>query len=197
MEAKLQTTIPGDLAQAIQDSPVLSQVLKRWSEIELPECWLVAGSIAQTYWNRCHNFNPCYGVRDIDIVYFDSGDLTQASEITQATRVEALFEDLPVGLDVKNEARVHLWYEQKFGYSLKPYTSTIAAIDTFPTTATTIGVRPNGGDLEAYATYGYEDLLAMVVRANKIQITEQTYHTKVGRWQELWPLLRIVNWNDV
>src|ERR1700730_3374080 len=38
-------------------------------------------------------------------------------------------------------ARVHLWYEDRFGYALKPYLSSADAIATFPTTATAVGVR--------------------------------------------------------
>jgi hypothetical protein len=37
--------------------------------------------------------------------------------------------------DVKNEARVHLWYERRFGRHLEPYRSTGDAIATWPTTA--------------------------------------------------------------
>ena len=43
-----------------------------------------------------------------------------------------------------NETRVHLWYEAHFGYRIDPYASVEDAINTWPTTATSIGVRRGG-----------------------------------------------------
>jgi hypothetical protein len=175
---------------------LLAHVLERWDDVALPECWLVAGAIAQTFWNCAHNLPAENGIDDIDIVYFDDDDISEESEIVQSLRVRRLFDDLPVRFDVRNEARVHLWYEQKFGYALQPYTSTKSAIDTFPTTATTIGLRPSTVGLEAYASFGYEDLVELVVRPNKTQITRETYQAKVQRWKPIWPLLRVIDWDE-
>src|SRR5260370_40606051 len=76
-------------------------------------------------------------------------------------RLRCRFTRLSLKLDVKNEARVHLWYEEKFGYPIPPYRSTAAAIATFPTTATSIGVRWCGGRLECCAPYGLDDLFSI------------------------------------
>jgi hypothetical protein len=48
---------------------------------------------------------------------------------------------LPIafGIDVKNEARVHLWYKSHFGYDIPPYHSVEEAMDSWPTTATAVG----------------------------------------------------------
>lgn len=129
-------------------SPLLSALLHDWDKIALPDAWLVAGAIAQTLWNQTFGFPPAHGINDIDIVYFDANDLSEDAEVEHSARVRRAFSDLPVWIDVKNEARVHLWYEGKFGYPIKPYTSTTDAIATFPTTATAVGVRPGSGSLE-------------------------------------------------
>lgn len=184
------------IERALRNSPVLAPVLTRWAMLELPDCWLVAGAVAQTVWNDRFDLPADHGVRDIDIVYFDANDLSEASEARNAARLATLFSDLPVRLDVKNEARVHLWYEARFGYAIEPYQSTRAAIATFPTTATAVGVRPSAAGLEVEATFGLDDLRAGRVRPNKRQVTQAIYEAKVARWQALWPGLGIAAWSE-
>lgn len=69
------------------------------------------------------------------------------------------------------------------------------AIDSFPTTATAIGLRRGPGHAEVYATFGLSDLLAGVVRPNKRLITRDVYEAKVARWVGLWPRLEVVAWD--
>lgn len=175
-------------------SQMLSALLRNWEKVALPDSWLVAGAIAQTVWNHRFGFPPAHGINDIDIVYFDASDLSEDAEAEHAAGVRRAFSDLPVWIDVKNEARVHLWYEAKFGYSLKPYTSTTDAIATFPTTATAVGLCPRNGNLELCAPFGLSDLLGGIVRPNKRQIRREIYEQKVSRWVKLWPDLNVVGW---
>lgn len=185
------------LEAMLQRSPLLSIIVARWSHISLPDAWLVAGAIAQTVWNDGFGLPAEHGIADVDIVYFDGDDLSAESEAAQSARVRDLFADLSVWTDVKNEARVHLWYEAKFGQPLTPYVSTADAISTFPTTATAVGIRPGTNGLELVAPFGLADLLGLIVRPNKKQISRQVYEAKVERWLTLWPGLRIVPWDHV
>ena len=60
-----------------------------------------------------------------------------------------------------------LSYEQKFGVSCPPHTSTEAAIDTFEATAACLGVRRGpSGRWRIYAPYGLADVFNLVVRPN-------------------------------
>jgi hypothetical protein len=101
---------------------------------------------------------------------------------------------LPVRLDIKNEARVHLWYEAKFGSAIAPYSSTAHAITTFPTTAIAIGVQPTSSGPLISAPFGLADLFGLIVRPNKAQITRSIYEAKATRWKALWPQLTIIEW---
>ena len=89
-----------------------------------------------------------------------------------------MFKDLKVKAEIRNEARVHLWYKDRFGKPLSfldsfgnvsgTYKSVEDAISTWPTTATSIGVRLGAyGKFEVYAPFGPNDLLDMIVRPNK------------------------------
>lgn len=188
--------LPNEVISAIQTNPVLSEVLGCWDEVALPDSFLVAGAIVQSYWNAVHELPPLHGVSDIDLIYFDPHDLTEASETRHAARINERFNEAGVRFDVKNEARVHLWYEGKFGYPIEPYTSSKNAIDTFPITAGCIGIRPDRGALASYASFGFGDLLNLLVRPNKRQVTRQIYAEKTSRWRELWPLIEIIEWAD-
>jgi hypothetical protein len=151
--------------------------------------------VAQTVWNVAHGKAPGADILDYDLVYYDA-DPSEARERRIQCEARALVADLPIELDVTNEARVHLWYPRQFGYGIQPYQSTEDAIGTWPTTATAIGVRPRGRGLEVWAPFGTDDLFNLVVRPNRVQITPEIYDAKVARWVTRWPSLVALTWED-
>jgi hypothetical protein len=146
-------------------------------------------------WNDLHGYAATHGIKDYDIVYYDAGDLTSDGEAHVAEALGALCADLSVRVDVKNEARVHLWYERRFGKRIEPYRSSGDAISTWPTTAASVGVRVGDRKLTVCAPFGLRDLFAMVVRPNKTLITRDIYEEKVQRWRTAWPRLTVLDWD--
>jgi hypothetical protein len=185
------------LEVALRQNKWLGEILERFEEIGLPDSWLVAGGIAQTIWNLGCGQPAEFGLKDVDFIYFDEQDLSLEAEFDHERHLRDLFRHLPVKLDVKNEARVHLWYEKRFGYAITPYLSSADAIATFPTTATAVGVRWIRGKLECCAPFGLDDLFGLVVRPNKRQITRAIYEAKVDRWRSIWPRLTFLPWEDM
>jgi uncharacterized protein len=96
--------------------------------------------------------------------------------------------------DVKNQARVHNSYERRFGRHLEPYRSTGDAIATWPTTASSVGVRYDGHTFVVCAPFGLADLFSMVARANKTIVTRDVFEEKVARWAAQWPQLTVIPW---
>lgn len=184
------------LAAIAARHPFLKIVMARFDAIDLPDAWLVAGAVAQSVWNDTTGRSPTHGMKDIDIVYFDDSDLSASAEAGHEARLRALFAGLPLELDVKNEARVHLWYADAFGTGIEPYRSTADAIATFPTTATSIGIRPGRGTMDVCAPFGLDDLFVGIVRPNKRQVTQSVYDAKTARWRTLWPELTYVDWDS-
>lgn len=183
------------LETALTKSTTIREVLAQVPALGLPDWYLGAGAVAQTVWNELHGFSLDTGIEDVDLVYFDP-DLSYAAEDAFIQRGKHLLGSLAVEVEIRNEARVHLWYEQKFGTQIKPYASTEDAINTWPATATAIGVRRDpSGEFIVYAPYGLNDLLGMIVRPNKGQITRDIYERKARRWQAIWPNLRVVPWD--
>lgn len=178
----------------LRRNPSLRAVLDCWTALRLPDAWIVAGALAQSIWNQEHGRPADADIKDIDIVYFNASDLSAEGEAAEEVRIRNLFAGLGPRFDVKNEARVHLWYGRKFGREIAPYTSTADAIATFPTTATSVGVQPVGGGLAIEAPFGLDDLLGMVVRPNRALASRAVYEAKADRWRLNWPRLDIRPW---
>jgi hypothetical protein len=182
------------LRVALNQNPMAERVLAVAAEVGLPNWYFGAGGVAQTVWNLRHAFPPAEGIKDYDLVYFDPVDLSAEAETRLEQVVASRLDDLGVIVDVKNQARVHLWYEARFGRRLEPYLSTEEAIATWPTTASSVGVRRDGEDFVVCAPFGLSDLLGMVARPNKTVVTREVYEEKVSRWAARWPKLRIIAW---
>ena len=187
-----------DQVQALESiarsKPVVAGVLDRVPALQLGSWYIGAGAVAGTVWNHLHGFAPAHGIKDYDIVYFDAEDLSEPAEKAVAARVTELLGANGAALDVTNEARVHTWYEQRFGRSLAPYRSVEHAIATWPTTASSIGVRCDDGDFVVCAPFGLADLFAMVLRANTTLVEEPVYRAKAERWCATWPQLTALPW---
>jgi uncharacterized protein len=182
------------LLTLLEQNPPLLEVIHTIPALNLPHCFVAGASIAQTLWNIRHGFSPEAHIKDIDLVYFDPQDLSEESETRHQKRIQEHFAHLPMPVDVKNEARVHLWYKNTFGYDINPYTSVEEAIATFPITAGCIGIRKEENGYLIYTAFGYNDLFDCVVRPNKKQITQEIYEAKLRRWRPLWPNLTYVQW---
>ncbi len=181
------------LLTSIRQNPFVMQVIDAIPDLGLPNCYVAGACIAQTVWNLGHHKEPHADIKDVDLVYFDA-ELSKEKEFWERTRVRNLFKNFPIEIDVINEARVHLWYKDSFGYDIKPYTSTEDAISTFPISAGVLGLRKENSAYKIFAPLGLEDVFNLVVRANKKQITKEIYAAKLKRWQPCWPTLTYLTW---
>lgn len=184
------------MAATLRRNPDLATLLDGFAAIGLPDCWIVAGAVTQTLWNDAHGFPPGHAIRDIDIIYHDAADLSAEAEAATEARLRVLFPALTARLDVKNQARVHVWYGAKFGRAIGQYRSSAEAIATFPATATAIGIRPGTQGLDICAPFGTADLLGLIVRPNRRLVTEAAYTAKAARWRAAWPRLTVHGWED-
>lgn len=180
---------------ALARNEVLTEVLARAAKLDLPGWYLTAGCLFQTVWNVVTGRPPTAGIKDYDLFYFDESDLSWEAENEAIQHGAELFGGLPAEVEIRNEARVHLWYEQRFGVPCAPYTSTEHAIDTFPATTCCLGVRLEGhGHWRVYAPHGLADVFNLVVRPNPVQAPGRIYEAKARRWLEHWPALTVLPW---
>lgn len=129
------------LRSVLSRNEVLADVMTRAATLELPGWYVTAGCLFQTVWNVVTGRPPTNGIKDYDVFYFDGTDLSWEAEDAVIKAGKEVFAGLPAEVEIRNEARVHLWYEQKFGVPCPPHESTEAAIDSFAATTCCLGVR--------------------------------------------------------
>ena len=178
----------------VQRNPVNRVLLERAGRLCLPDWWLAAGALFQTVWNVMDGRDPVAGIRDYDLFYFDP-DISWAAEDAVIRQAHELFADVDAVIEVRNEARVHVWYEEHFGVPAAPFTSTADAVDHFASTTCCYAVtRGAHGTLEVYAPHGFDDLFGQRVRPNPLLAPREVYESKAGRWAQEWPGLVVDPW---
>lgn len=176
-------------------NPQVRRVLERSAALDLPDWYLTAGCLFQTAWNVLDGHPPERGIRDYDLFYCDHSDLSWEAEDRVLRRAAEAFADVDGVVEVRNEARVHLWYEQRFGRPCPPFRSSADAIDHFAATACSVGIRQQAdGSLAVYAPFGFADLLGLVVRPHPVLAPREVYEAKAARWKALWPRLVVLPW---
>jgi uncharacterized protein len=180
------------LIEAVLQNRANQIILQRLPEFGLPDAWLVAGSVIQTAWNVLTGRAPDYGIKDYDILYFDA-DTSWEAEDANIRRVAAAVSDISVSVEVRNQARVHLWYPNKFGIGYPPLQRATQGIDRFLTVAAQIGIRPAEGNYHIYAPHGLEDLSTLTIRPNLCpNFSAHLYEAKAAAWKARWPELTIL-----
>jgi uncharacterized protein len=180
---------------AAAQNQTLAEVLTGAAEMGLPHWYLIAGCLYQTVWNVLTGRPPEAGILDYDLAYFDDADLSWEAEDAVIQAGQKAFAGLPAPVQIRNQARVHLWYEHKYGVPCAPHESTEAAIDTFEATTACLGVRLEpDGRWRVYAPHGLSDVFNLVVRPNPVLAPRHVYRSKTARWRREWPALTILPW---
>jgi hypothetical protein len=177
-------------------NPVVAAIVERMPALDLPGAYLAAGGLFQTVWNVLSGRPVGAGINDYDLLYFDDSDLSYEAEDQWIRRAADAFSDLPAVVEVRNEARVHLWYEQKFGVPCAPFVCVEDAISRFAATTCAVGITPVGHGLQVCAPYGFTDLFALVVRPNPVLAPRHVYEAKATRWRSEWPQLTVLPWPE-
>lgn len=164
-------------------------ILAHMPELGLEDCWLVSGSLFQTVWNRLTDRALDHGIKDYDVFYFDP-DTSFEAEDRAIARARTLFAPLGLEVELRNQARVHLWYEAKFGTAYPPLRSSREGIDRFLAPACMVGVAADG---QIYAPHGFDDMESMTIRPNRApNFSAERYAEKAARWKALWPELTVI-----
>ena len=176
--------------------PTVRAVLDRAPDLGLADAWLTAGVLFQTVWNTLTGRPAGTGIRDADLFYFDP-DTSWDAEDAVIRAGSGLFADLPVPVEIRNQARVHLWYADHFGSPAPPFRDCADAIASFAAVCCSVGVGVDGqGRPRVLAPYGFDDLFALVVRPNRRLAPRHVYEAKAARWLQHWPELTVLACDD-
>ena len=161
-------------------------------DLALPDAWIVSGCLVQTAWNGLTGRAIDYGINDYDVFYFDD-DTSWQAEDDVIRKVQGQLTALGVKVEVRNQARVHLWYPQKHGLPYPALKGSTEGIDRFLTRNTKIGIRRAADGYDVYAPHGFDDIAGMIVRPNPgPNFSRANYEAKAARWKAVWPEIRVI-----
>ena len=180
------------LAAALRN-PVNEIIVDELFQLALPDAWIVSGCLVQTAWNVQTKRAVAYGIADYDIFYFDPDTSWQAEDAV-IRQLQSRLKNLGVTVEVRNQARVHLWYPQKHGLPYPALRSSTQGIDRFLTKNTQVGIRRTQNGFDVYAPNGFDDIADMIVRPNPgPNFSAANYTAKARRWKLLWPELTVLD----
>ena len=188
-----QEALAARLRAIARATPWCMQALHAVAQLGLPHCCIGAGAVRNLVWDALHGYAQPSALSDVDVAYFDAHDLHPRREAELRQRLETVLPGVP--WEVCNQARVHLWFEDAFGYAVPPLQSLDDAIATWPEFATAVGIwlRPDG-EIGILAPHGLDDLFGMVVRRNPARISEDGYAQRLAdkRYAACWPHVTIL-----
>src|SRR5690606_16826437 len=129
------------LEDIVRAQPVLMAVLRGLREMALPDHLVGGGAIYNEVWNTLSSRPALTGVKDIDAIYFDDSDLSYEAEDRVIQRITQMFAALPLPVELRNQARVHLWYPQKFGSAFSPLSCSAESLTRYASRTHAVAVR--------------------------------------------------------
>jgi len=179
----------------IRSDPDLMRLLVCLRAIGLPQWLLVAGCLYQTVWNVLTGRPRGTGIKDYDVIYYDGTDLSWEAEDGVIRSVATATRDCVGPVEVRNQARVHLWFPGRFGIAYPQLASADEALRNYSSIAYAVGVRLEHDDaLDTVAPFGLDDVFAMVIRPNRALNNAATHASKGERIKAIWPETVIEPW---
>lgn len=183
------------LEEIVRAAPSLMAALGQSRAFDLPDWMIVSGAVYQRVWNHLTGRDPDHGVRDYDLVYFDASDLSYEAEDVEIQRARHHFQPpLDQLVEVRNQARVHLWFEDHFGQPFSPLASTAEALERFVAPAFSIGIRLEADDsLTLFAPFGLDDLFDMALKPTPGRPLARDWDRIIASVQARWPEVSVRN----
>lgn len=188
------TDLEAELTDIVRADPSLMHVLTTMRTLDLPDWRLFSGAVYQAVWNARTGRPVGYGIKDYDIGYFDP-DVSWDAEDVFIKRVAAAF-DPPFRdiVEVRNQARVHLWFEGRFGEAYEPLPDTDTALSRFVAPCFAVGVRLEQDDsISVVAPFGLEDVFSLTIRPNPNRPVAKGWDKAVASARGRWPELTVVD----
>lgn len=180
------------LIEAVRADPAAWAVLEGMRDLALPDAWLVAGAIYQNVWNALTGRPPGHGIKDYDIAYFDASDLSYEAEDAVIGRCAEVFAGLGAEVQIRNQARVHLWYPDRFGAPYAPLSNACESLKRYAAEAQMVALRiGDTRELELAAPRGLDALFALELKPARPVGELEGFAAKCRRQKSLWPELTL------
>jgi len=184
--AELERRLVGILEQC----PGLMRVMRTVRDLDIPDWMIFSGAIYQPVVNHLTGRPLEHGLKDYDVGYFDASDTSYEAEDLVIRQVAAAF-DAPLSelVEVRNQARVHLWFEDHFGEPYSPLANSAEALTRFVSPSFAVAARLESDDrMTILAPFGLDDLFALRFRPNPNRTTDhfpKIAAKMTARWPEI------------
>ena len=185
------------LISILKKNTELMDMLDYIDSLNIPNFYIAAGSIFQTVWNYFDNKPLNYGIKDIDVIYYNSNDLSVDTDLKYYEIIKKYAESKKYNyeIDVSNEARMHIWKREKLGIDTEQYKSSEDAINKWIATVHAIGITKCKNNIKIYAPYGLNDIFTRTIRPIKHEYnTEEIYTKKANSWNSRFDSITIIKW---
>lgn len=176
----------------------LMAVLDYITELKLPNFYIAAGSVFQTIWNYYDEKDLNFGIKDIDVIYYNNSDLSVEKDLEYYNIINEYIKSKGFNyeVDVSNEARMHLWkIEHNQGNNVEQYKNSEDAMSKWIATVHAIGITKVNDNIKIYAPYGLSDIYSRTIRPIKHKgNSKELYDKKVASWQNRFDNLNIIEW---
>lgn len=186
--------LEGRLVQIVRADEGLMHVLKTVRALDLPDWLIFSGAVYQSVWNAVTGRPSGYGRKDYDLGYFDPDTSWDAEDLVIKRVAAAFDEPFTSEVEVRNQARVHLWFNDRFGEPYEPLPSTEAALTRFVAPAFAVAVRLEADDsITVSAPFGLADVFSMTLRPNPNRPLAKGWDRTAASARARWPEITVVD----
>ncbi len=176
-------------------STVLYDLLVILRDAHLPDAWLASGAIYQTVWNALTGKDAAHGIKDYDLIYHDETDTSYEAEDHVITQLTEACKPLELPIEIRNQARVHLWFPKHFGIDYPKLGCSLESLLYYASTTHSVAARLHDDDrLQIEAPFGLEPIFQMQMLPNKVLPNKETFTRKANRLTKHWSQLKVVPW---
>lgn len=188
-----RTTLEAQLIALASASDPTMQLLRAGQRLGLRSWCIGAGAVRNLVWDHLHGLREATPLEDVDLVFYDAGDLSQELERQLEQKLSAA--EPSVHWEVVNQAAVHRWIDHGSGQPPRPFLSLSEGIASWPEFATCVGLTLDAyGAIDVIAPHGLHDLFDMRVRWNPERVSRQVYAERIAkkRFAARWPLVQVL-----
>ena len=181
------------LVEIVRAAPDLMHVLTTVRGLGLNDWRVFSGAVYQSVWNAVTGRPVGYGRKDYDLGYFDPDTSWDAEDLVIRRVAAAFDEPFRSEVEVRNQARVHLWFPDRFGEPYEALTGTDEALARFVAPAFAVGVRLEADDtIGIAAPFGLEDVFSMTLRPNPDRPFAKGWDKVLTSARARWPELTVI-----
>jgi len=179
--------LEGKLIEIMLINPRTVIDLETVKSLELKNWFIAAGYVRNQVWDHLHNNKKPLIFEDVDIIYYDSSDITEETDKKYEEQLRAKNSNL--NWSVKNQARMHLRNNHE------QYLSIDDAMRRWPEAATAVGIKLTDQDrIDVIAPHGLEDLFELKLRQSRYCKDRAIFMKRIydKKWLDRWNQLKIV-----